>query len=211
MKNIFFTLILLFAFSEVASAKILLTYNKLALRDLDEMNDWIRMKIKESKKQPPEGAVVVLKETLLAIYSRPNEDGMIDKVSSAVKNELERMDAYEISVEELISEAIDGLKISDGLSATEQVTYLVFLENQILEMKPALKKGEFEKKMFEKIANAQIQVTKKAQGERKLRMMRTTVGPSEMAKKIQFDLEVSEKEELKKEKEAKTKDVDSHN
>ncbi len=84
-----------------------------------------------------------------------------------------------------------------------------FLENQILEMKPALKKGDLEKKLMNKIADGNVELSKKAQGERKLRMMKSAISPSELAKKILLDFAESEKQEQKKEKENKSKDVDS--
>ena len=48
-------------------------------------------------------------------------------------------------------------------------------------MKPDLGKTGFEPKLVEKIRDAKIELSKDAQSERKLRMMKSTVSPSEIA------------------------------
>ncbi len=175
------TLILML--SSFSQAGLLLTYHKLALKDLDQMNEIVSSKIKESKKSYA-GKTVPLKEALQAVFGRPDEDNMVEKVLSPLKTELEGQDAWEKSLKELTTEAINALKNSKNFKAEVQVTYQVFLENLLAQLKPDLGKGGFESKLVEKIRDAKLEISPAAQSERKLRMMKTPVSPSEIANMI---------------------------
>ena len=177
-KTLFMTLILLL--SSISKAGLLLTYHKLALKDLDQMNELVASKIKESKKSYA-GKTVPLKEALQAVLGRPDEDNMVEKVLTPLKTELESHEEWEKSLKELTTEAINALKNSKNFKAEVQVTYQVFLENLLAQMKPDLGKAGFEPKLVEKIRDAKIELSKDAQSERKLRMMKSTVSPSEIA------------------------------
>ncbi len=171
--------ILLFITS-VSQAGLLLTYHQLALKDLDQMNELVIAKIKESKKSYS-GKIVPLKEALQAVLGRPDEDNMVDKVLSPLKSELEGHDAWEKSLKELATESINALKNSKNFKADVQVTYQVFMENLLAQLKPDLGTASFETKLVEKIRDAKISISKEAQNERKLRMMKSTVSVSEIA------------------------------
>lgn len=175
------TLILML--SSFSQAGLLLTYHKLALKDLDQMNEIVSSKIKESKKSYA-GKTVPLKEALQAVFGRPDEDNMVEKVLSPLKTELEGQGAWEKSLKELTTEAINALKNSKNFKAEVQVTYQVFLENLLAQLKPDLGKGGFESKLVEKIRDAKLEISPAAQSERKLRMMKTPVSPSEIANMI---------------------------
>ncbi len=177
-KTLFITLILML--SSLSEAGLLLTYHKLALKDLDQMNDIVSSKIKESKKSYA-GKTVPLKEALQAVLGRPDEDNMVEKVIPPLKSELESQDAWEKSLKELATEAINALKNNKNFKPEVQVTYQVFLENMLAQMKPDLGKGGFETKLVEKIREAKVVISKEAQNERKLRMMKTPVSPSDIA------------------------------
>ncbi len=166
--------------SPLSQAGLLLTYHKLALKDLDQMNDIVSSKIKESKKSYA-GKTVPLKEALQAVFGRPDEDNMVEKVLSPLKTELESQDAWEKSLKELTTEAMNALKNCKNFKADVQVTYQVFLENLLAQLKPDLGKGGFETKLVEKIRDAKLEISPAAQSERKLRMMKTPVSPSEIA------------------------------
>ncbi|MBO9667752.1 MAG: hypothetical protein J7501_13175 [Bdellovibrio sp.] len=166
-----------------AQAGLLLNYSQLATKDLDEMNQLVNDKIKESKKSYS-GKNVPLKEALQAIYSRPNDDDMIDKIVGPVRTNLDELEAWEKTVSQLTDEAVNALKHTKPFKPVVQVTYAIFLENLMSEMKPFLKDGGFERKIVERIANAKIEITDAAKGERKLRMMKGTDSPSDIATKL---------------------------
>ena len=177
-KTLFLTLILFF--STFSQAGLLLTYHKLALKDLDQMNEIVSSKIKESKKSYA-GKTVPLKEALQAVLSRPDEDNMVEKVLAPLKIELESHNAWEKSLKELTIEAMNSLKNSKNFKIDVQVTYQIFLENLLAQLKPDLGKGGFEVKLVEKIRDAKLEINKEAQKERKLRMMKSTISPSDVA------------------------------
>lgn len=170
--------VLLFSFQ--THAGLLYNYSQLALKDLDQMNALVVSAIKDSKKSA-NGKVVPLKEALQAVYSRPNDDGMVEKVIAPLRTELDEQEAWEKVLNQLTVEAVDALKHPKAFKPVVQVTYQVFLENLLADMKPYLGKAGFERSLAEKIRDAKVDMTKEASSERKLRMMKTAVSPSEVA------------------------------
>lgn len=166
-----------------------MTYNQLALKDLDQMTALARSKIKEAKKSS-DGKIVPLKEALQAVFSRPNEDGLISKVYPLLRFELERIDGLEKAFTDLTKEAIDALKNTKNFTPKAQVTYFIFLENLILEFKPLLKNEDYEKTLVEKVAAAEIKLTPEAVKERQLRVMKKSVSPSDLATSVLNDLKI---------------------
>lgn len=167
----------------LSQAGLLYNYSQLALKDLDQMNKLVEDKVKEAKKSSS-GKHVPLKEALQAVYSRPNEDEMIEKVVSSLRSNLDELESWEKSISQLTDEAINALKNPRAFKPVVQVTYVIFLENLLAELKPYLKAEGFERKMAERIRDAKIEVSKEAVGERKLRMMKDTVSPSDIAAKV---------------------------
>ena len=189
----------LFLAGNLAHAGLLFPYNRLALKDLDQMNALVQEKIQESRKTKGD-QVVPLKEALQAIYSRPNEDFMIEKVISTLRNELDEHDAYEESMRALVKEANGALGNPKAFGAVPQVTYAIFLENIVAEFKPKAS-DNFERSVLEDIRKAKITITKAAENERRLRMMKGTPSPSDLADqalKAQEEIEKKKKEEAEK-------------
>jgi hypothetical protein len=184
MRVFFVTIIL----SLNLHAGLLYTYNQLTVKDLDQMNTLVKNKLKESKSADA-GKVVPIKEGLQAIYSRPNGDDMIEKISSPLRSALEDEDATEKVFSDLVTEATNALTNTKNFKKEVQVTYAIFLENIISEFKPGLKKDAFEYKIIKKIADADIELTKDAQKDRKLRLMQESASPSAIAKKVLSDFE----------------------
>jgi len=165
-----------------AQAGLLFSYNRLALKDLDQMNHLVLEKIKEAK-----GAggnkTVPLKEALQAVFSRPNEDFLIEKVLPPLKNELEELGGWEHSVKALVKEALGALGNPKAFKPEAQVTYEVFLENLVSELKPKVSET-FERSVIAQIRDAKIVLTKEAVSERKLRMMKDSISPSDLAQTV---------------------------
>lgn len=170
-------------FALQSSAGLLYNYSQLALKDLDQMNRIVMTKVKESRKATS-GKNVPLKEALQAVYVRPNEDGMIEKIVGPLRNELDDLGVWEKTLNDLSVEALDALKNPRGFKPVVQVSYQLFLENLLSDMKPFVHKEGFEKGLTEKIRDAKIELTKESTGERSLRMMKSTISASDMAKQI---------------------------
>ena len=185
-----------------AHAGLLFNYSQLVTKDLDEMNQMVNDKIKESKKAYS-GKNVPLKEALQAVYSRPNDDDMIDKVVAPLRTNLDEIDAWEKTVSQLTDEAVNALKHTKPFKPVIQVTYAVFLENLLSEIKPYIKSNGYERKIVERIRDAHIEITKEAQNERSVRMMKHTDSPSDIADKILKDV-ANQKESSEKSAEKAT-------
>lgn len=184
MKNSNFILAsLVFVFCLNAHAGLLFNYSQLATKDLDQMNKLVNDKVKESRKSPG-GKAIPLREALQAVYSRPNEDDMIDKVVAPLRTNLDELDAWEKTISQLTDEAIGALKHPKTFKPVVQVTYAIFLENLLAEIKPLVKDNGFERKIAERIRDAKLEISKQAQDERALRMMKSLISPSEIANQI---------------------------
>lgn len=162
-----------------AQAGLLYNYSQLALRDLDEMNKLVQSKINESKKSGGD-QTIPLKEALQAVYVRPNDDFMIDKVIQPLRIALEEQEAWEDSFRALVKEAIGALKNPKPFQPVVQVSYAIFLSNIVADFKPRIDKS-FENSIITQIRDADIEVTKQAKNEHRMRVMRDTPSPSGIA------------------------------
>ncbi|MNJ92547.1 hypothetical protein D3C87_102200 [compost metagenome] len=147
------------------------------------MNKLVVDKVKEAKKSSS-GQTVPLKEALQAVYSRPNDDEMIDKVVAPLRSNLDNHEAWEKTLSQLTDEAVNALKNPKAFKPVVQVTYVVFLENLLSEIKPYLKQEGFERTLAIRIRDAKIQITKDAENERKVRTMKGITSPSEIAASV---------------------------
>ncbi len=209
-KKILFFAILFVAYS--SSAGLLLTYHQLTLKDLDEMNELVNSKLKESKKSSV-GKVIPLREGLQAVFSRPNDDGMVTKVYTPLRNELDRLNALEKAYKDLVDEALYALKNNQNFKPDVQVSYAIFLENLIAEFKPLARDISFERSIIEKISKASVELTKEALKERKRRLMKEGESPSVIAQTVLKNIEEEKKneearqaEKAKQEQEAKNQE-----
>lgn len=205
MKNLILSVLIVFV-SQQSFAGLLYTYNQLTVMELDQLNQLVQDKLKESKKS--DAKMVPLKEGLQALYARPDQDRMFEKVAGPLRNELIEMGQYERVMNQLTDEALNALTNTRNFRPQVQVTYLVFLENLMADLKPSLRsENKFEKGLVEKIKKAKIKITKPAQNDLVTRGFSEKKSPSEVASTILEDLK--EKEELAKKAPKVTADVES--
>jgi hypothetical protein len=180
----FLTLIGSFLLATTTWAEPSQMYNDLALKDLDQMADMVKKKIKQSK-QASSDKVGPLREALQEVFSRPDEDGMIDKVVGSLRSELDENEAWDTSLNALADEAINALKDPPKeMKANLQVTYAIFLQNLVGYLKPQSKADGFERTLLTKIRDAEIKVTKAARNERRVRSIKGLASPSETAARV---------------------------
>lgn len=203
MKNLFLFILTSFVWISSASAGLMFTYAQLTLKDLDQMNDIAKKKIREFKAQ---GSVEVLKEAVQAVYSRPNDDGMVEKVIAPLRTELDENDQWEVVVDELVQEAIGALKNPKAFKPVVQNTYAVFLENIVADFKPFAEREGHERNVIKTIRDAKIELSKEGINERKLRTMSVHKSPSELAAMVIDRVMKAEAEAKKAEEEAKKKE-----
>lgn len=181
-----------------AQAGLLFTFSELTTKDLEQMSKIVKTKIAESRRSDGD-KVIPLKEALQAVLSRPNTDGMIEKVMGPLRSELDDHDSWEKSLRELTDESLMALRKNSAFKGRYQVTYLIFLENIITELlQPAVDNG-FERALLEKIRDSDIDISKDAAKERTLRMMKQSPSPSEIAKKVLADAKPSKAKKSGKE------------
>ncbi len=194
MKNFKIALTTLALFvSQQSMAGLLYTYNQLAVMELDQLNKLVEDKIKESKKS--DAKFVPLKEGFQALFGRPDQDRMLEKVAGPIRTELVNLGDYEKTVTQLTEEAINALTNTRNFKPTAQITYVIFLENLMADMKPVLKPGDsFEKRILKKIEKANISITKAATNDLLNRGFQEKKSPSEVASIILDELKDREAE-----------------
>lgn len=168
--------------SPAINEKLTYTYAQMAMKDLDQVNALVleQLRLSRSYDTDPEP----LKKAVVFIFSRPNEDGTVEKVLSLVKSPLDDQDEWEPALEQLSTKAIESLKDPQGLSGKEQATYSVILMNILSELRPDLKKKGFEFDLANRIAQSNIVLSKECRAEQSLGQMRPQASPSEVAKKL---------------------------
>lgn len=206
MKKSYLFILTALLWTSVSSAGLMFNYSQLILKDLDQMNEMVQKKIKEYKK---ERAPEILKEAVQAVYSRPNDDGMIEKVIPPLRTELDEEDQWESTIDALVQEAIGALKNPKAFKPVVQNTYAVFLENIIADFKPFADKDGHERRVIQKIRDAKIELSKEAKDERKLRTMSAHKSPSEVAEEVMDGIAKAEADAKKAEAEAKKKEKKS--
>lgn len=174
-----------------------LTYKSLKILNLEQMTELLLEKAQDYRTN---NRIASLKEGYQLALSRPNEDGLLDKVLNIVKTPLEDASEWEDTVQQLVSQNLKKL-LDDNEASVHQVTSYIILENLISELKPQFvkqyKTSGFETQIIEKIAQAQVALSPKATQELKLILMRSGQSPSQLAERL-----VQQKnEKLQKEKE----------
>ncbi len=205
-KSNFIFVSLVMILSLRVNAGLLFNYSELTIKDLDQITKMVNDKLKESRKSSS-GKVIPLREALQAVYSRPNPDGMIEKVVSPLRNKLDDLGLWEKTISQLTDEAIGALKHPKTFKPVVQGTYVVFLENLLAEIKPLIFEDGFERKLAERIRDAKIEISKEARNELNVRMMKTFSSPSLIATQIliktsEVKKEVPKNEDLKKDKDS---------
>jgi hypothetical protein len=185
-----FGLVFNLGMESISQASLSRDYGSLMLMNLEDMNQVAVTALNKSKDQPKE-KVVLLEEAMKVLLSRPNmKDNITEKVLPQITSELDAIDKLEFIYEKIVDEAIEGLKKPEAVkNPAHQTTYAIILENTIAELKPKYSEGELTKKLLHKIADAKIEITKEAQNERRLRVMKITKSPSETAQEIIANLE----------------------
>ena len=159
-------------------------YKTLKTLDLDQMSDLLYGKVNDYKTNEQSQS---LKEGVLIAFSRPNEDVILDKVLSIVKNPLDDLVEWQDTLFQITQQSIETIQ-QDSETASVQVTAAVVLENILSELKPDFMKqyetGGFETDIITKIANANLKLGQNLLKEKKLNLMRTNASPSALAQKL---------------------------
>lgn len=185
------------ASTSFAQTRTLFAYHRLATKDLEQVDRYIREKIQASRKNEERKEAHLL-EAMLALYGRPNSDNLIEKVSSGLTSELRSTELFEPVTKTFITEALSAIKNKNNdVTPDAVVTYLIMLENWILEFKSQITDSEVEK-FFVQIREAKIQITSMARQASQTHMPYRLVNPSDLASRLLKELEQQRKEDKKR-------------
>jgi hypothetical protein len=166
-------------------------YSDLVIRDYDEMNKDVQLHISNAHKKAKGGddtsgdreAIDELRDALKLIFSRPNSDNMVAKLTPDVRRELSNFSAFEDTISGISAECLSQVK-DDSLPVVVRSTALFVLENLLSEIRPEVAGNADLRRVTQRIADAKIKVPEDVLKDRKLRSMFKTVNPSDFAQEI---------------------------
>ncbi len=173
--------------SEKALADLQFDYKQLILKDLEQMGEYVERQLKIYETDGT--SITPLSDSVQYLFSRPDDDGVIGKLLPTVQQNLEERNEWNKVLVYLTNECLEVLKNDEKHSASKQITALIILENIISETKPEVRRGDFAKDLLKKIEDADIDISKKAKNERKLRAMKAFVSPSKLAERVREEME----------------------
>lgn len=177
-------------------------YSDLVIRDYDEMNSQVQSRIHNAHKKLKDGedssgereAIEELRDALKLIFSRPNSDNMVSKLTPDVRRELGAFSAFEDTLSGLVAEAQSTVK-NDSATVSQRSTALFILENILSEIRPEADRNEDLLRIVKRVADAKIKIADDVIKDRKQRSMFKTNNPTELAEEI---LKALPKKEQKK-------------
>jgi len=181
-----FVVLLLFTQVQASGVKSsIFVYHRLATKNLEDMDRLLRAKIHASQKATtPEEQVAYLVEATQALFSRPNFDNLIEKLLPQLLFELKDKRLTQKVFSEFINEATAGIQ-DEGqtVSGEAQVTYLIGLENWLLEMQVYTEQEDV-RKLFERVAQTQFKISDLAKKTASLHLPYTLKDPQKLAQHI---------------------------
>ncbi len=169
---------------QMSESKLEYPYTKLKLLDLEQMFEIIQGKMKQYKKTNNEEFLL---ESIKICLSRPDGDGLVEKIIDNIRFSLDENDKWEKALEKVVQQSISELRL-ETTAGEDQLTYLILLENLVSELKPEFirqyQSPKFETKLIQSIADARITVSKAATTESRLNLMTSQKSPSSMAQTL---------------------------
>ncbi len=190
LKRKFSVILILIATFQGAVSAETFKYNELLIKDYDEMSDMVSKLLADSEtlRNDESGgdetaANDKLREALRLIYSRPNSDNMVAKLTPEVRKQVLMTQTYEQVAQDLAHEAIHNLK-DEKAAASVRATAFFMLENILSELRPEIGQNEKAKAVVESIRDAKLKVPEAVDKELRLRGMFKLKNPSLTAKEI---------------------------
>ena len=169
-------------------SKLPYTYNQLKLYDIDEMVEITEDRMALYKETNDSEK---LYEVMTLILARPNDDNILERLMLSIRYTLDSNKLWEESVEVVVDNAVTALK-DETTSAGDQISYLMVLQNLLVEFKPEFKKldisPKFEQNVIKKVAKAEIEVSVEARREANLNLFGKLNSPSDIAKQVLEDI-----------------------
>ena len=140
MSKSFYSLLLVPVLLSASAWAAEYNYAELQTKNLEEMTSVVRkqqQKVKGYiKDDDTDSAIAALKSAARYVLARPDRDeNMVTKVIAPIKTQLKELNAFEKSMDELVQQAIDGIK-DDNVKPVDRATYYFVLMNFMSEFKP---------------------------------------------------------------------------
>ena len=210
MLKALLSLSVMFLFSVDSQAATKFKYNELEIKDYDEMLSQVHTYIREAKqlaiKNQEQGddetgdqmAIDTLSKALTFVLSRPDKDNMISKLMPEIRKELMNYNAYETTLNLIVTDAITAIGIKK-LPVSYRATSVFVLENMMSQLKPLIKTNKAYRDIVEKIKSAKIELTNDIVNNRKLVGMFNSASPSSTAEKLLKSIPYSPESEVESE------------
>ena len=166
-------------------------YSDLVIKDYDEMNAQIQDRIKKSRAAAATNkgddtsgdreAIDELRDALKLIFSRPNTDNMVAKLTPDVRRELSLYSAFEDTISSLVAEELSIAK-DEKNTVSQRSTSLFVLENTLSEIRPEIAGNADLRRVVQRIADGKLKIDDDVVKDRKIRSMFKTENPSDLAK-----------------------------
>jgi hypothetical protein len=166
-------------------------YSDLLIRDYDEMSKEVQVRIRNAHKANKDGedsngdaaAIEELRDALKLIFSRPNSDNMVAKLTPDVRRELSGFSAFEDTISSLTAESL-GIADDKNATVSQRSTALFILDNILSEIRPEIGGNEDLRRVVQRIADAHVKIGDDVIKDRKIRSMFKTKNPTEYAEEI---------------------------
>ena len=170
-----------------AQGRVTYNYTTLIFLNYEELHPIVKNSIRESRahRYPEEDdkAIAPLKNTLSLLFSRPDNDGLLRKLTPTLISELQGLGVFEEVISDLIKNAESEIE-DKTLEPKIRTTALLRLNNLLLTIRPLTLENVQLAKEVCRIADSNIKIPKAVQKHSHLTTMFNNTKPSHLAKKI---------------------------
>lgn len=182
-KTIFFILMLV----HQAALGANYDYNKLRFMKYNQLRQIKNSAVSTSRKysypRQAEQAIKPLQETLIMLLSRPNEDNLASALITDLESELETLNVYEQTVQNIIDDRLEVIT-NKKLASDVRTTAALSIKNLLLEIKPKTLSNVELAKVVCKLADKNIKIPKDIQKSSMFKSLYLEKSPSKVAQKI---------------------------
>jgi hypothetical protein len=162
-------------------------YNKLRFMEYNEFRQIKNSAINASRKfqypRQAEQTIKPLKEALKMLYSTPNTDNLVSSLITDLESELETLNVYEKTLQDIIDESIKTIN-DKSLKPEFRTTAALCIKNLLLEAKPKSLKNTKVAKVICKLADNKIKIPADIQENSMYKSLYLEKSPTDVARKI---------------------------
>ena len=161
--------------------KAIFVYHRLAMKDLEQMDLYLRGEITKANREP-ELKFDYFLEATVTIFSRPNFDDLIEKIVPTLENALRENQLLDKVYEHFVNDTLNHIK-DPAQNEEAIITYVIALENWVTYFKRKLNQEPYPS-LFKKIADQKIELKKSWIKSAKIQMPYDLKNPSALASEL---------------------------